>query len=538
VRWCEDKRLVCAVPVAGKGRALGAFGVLGVLLLAWAGCSNGVEPEAAPPEASTARGVGVAAEGAGPDDEPPEPSGPPKRIFAKRFVVNVRTGPDPEKPRIGYLRGGSVLRATSAEPVGHEACRGGWYELTTGGFVCNGRDVIAFEGERLPEVRSAQPDRSARLPYEYGFIRRDGTPMYRRLPDEEQAARYEGGGTPEADRKAGEGPREGRDGGQSHSADTEPDGADPDGAEAPEVEPEGPPTLESLQASDEESDVLMRRLMRGFYVSLDRTFDVGRRRYWRTQQNGFVPFRQLMKVSGSDFRGLPLDGEEWSLPVAFVISGRTPRFAARDDGRLMRDREKPGYHHSFRIVGEREHRGRLYFEGGDGFFYRADDVVRVDPRDRPDDLTDTKWVDVDLGKQTLVAYDGERPVYVTLISSGRVRREDVPELNHATPTGTFRFSSKHLTGAMDGDSAIDGPYSIDDVPYVMYFHLAYATHTAFWHNRFGRPKSHGCINMAPRDAQWVFEWADPPLPEGWHGVYPTEDGPGTAIVIHGETPKG
>jgi lipoprotein-anchoring transpeptidase ErfK/SrfK len=96
--------------------------------------------------------------------------------------------------------------------------------------------------------------------------------------------------------------------------------------------------------------------------------------------------------------------------------------------------------------------------------------------------------------------------------------------------------SKHLTDTMDGDTAVDGPYSVDDVPYVMYFELAYALHSAFWHNGFGIPRSHGCVNLAPLDARRVFEWADPPLPEGWHSAYPTAETPGTWIHVHGETP--
>ena len=63
-------------------------------------------------------------------------------------------------------------------------------------------------------------------------------------------------------------------------------------------------------------------------------------------------------------------------------------------------------------------------------------------------------------------------------------------------------------------------------------------HSAFWHNLFGRPKSHGCINMSPADARWLFNWAGPPLPEGWHGAYPDEDTPGTLVRIRGETPTG
>ncbi len=87
---------------------------------------------------------------------------------------------------------------------------------------------------------------------------------------------------------------------------------------------------------------------------------------------------------------------------------------------------------------------------------------------------------------------------------------------------------------MDADTASDGPYSIEDVPWVMYFEGSYALHGAFWHNAFGAPRSHGCVNMAPPDAKELFGWVEPQLPEGWHGVYSTESVPGTRVVVHGD----
>src|SRR5699024_3031648 len=114
--------------------------------------------------------------------------------------------------------------------------------------------------------------------------------------------------------------------------------------------------------------------------------------------------------------------------------------------------------------------------------------------------------------QTLVAYhSGGEPVFVTLVSTGRVRRPGVEEYDHRTPTGLYRINAKHVTATMDGDSKAGGPYSIQDVPYVMFFYEDYAFHAAIWHDRFGRPKSHGCINMSPADAKWLFEWSAPHL---------------------------
>ena len=160
-------------------------------------------------------------------------------------------------------------------------------------------------------------------------------------------------------------------------------------------------------------------------------------------------------------------------------------------------------------------------------------------RDKPAEVgEDEKWIDVDLSSQSLVAYQGATPVYATLVSTGRVKDPDDPLKDFRTPTGSFRITAKHLSATMDGDHAIDGPYSIEDVPYVMYFQLAFALHSAFWHNSFGRPRSHGCINLAPQDARWLFNWTTPALPVPWHGVYPTDEHPGTRLYIHGETPEG
>ena len=479
-----------------------------------------------------------------------EPPAPPKRIFARRFVVKVREAPDRKARRIGYLRGGAVLRATTAEPVGREGCRRGWYELTTGGFVCAGRDVTPFLGKRLPEVRARQPDRTAPLPYPYAFVRRNRTPMYRRLPTPEEIERYEGGGGRRPTQADGGAPAVGgADGGPpSGSAPTQAGApgkstsgsgseADPGGGVPVPVDA-GPPTLASLQAGEEDS-VLLMWLMRGFYLSLDREFRVGRRRYWRTQYHEFVPSRALLQVEGSSFQGVVLDGERWALPVAFAISNRARRYERREDGRLRPAREPVRYHDVFRVTGRETHRGREYLVGADGYLYRDRYVTVIEARARPEGVgPQDKWFDVDLSRQALVAYEGDRPVYATLVSTGRVRREGDPNRDHRTPTGLFRISSKHLTHNMDGDNAIDGPYSIEDVPYVMYFQLAYALHGAFWHNRFGRPKSHGCVNLAPRDARWLFDWADPQLPDGWHGIYPGETGRSTWVFVHGETPKG
>jgi lipoprotein-anchoring transpeptidase ErfK/SrfK len=134
-----------------------------------------------------------------------------------------------------------------------------------------------------------------------------------------------------------------------------------------------------------------------------------------------------------------------------------------------------------------------------------------------------------------VAFEGTRAVFATLISSGKRNPQD-KEKDFPTPPGTYRIREKHVTTTMDGDVASDGPYSIEDVPWVMYFQGSYALHGAFWHDQFGRMRSHGCVNMAPEDARTVFAWTDPPLPAGWHGVFSKDDQSGTRIVVHEDKP--
>ena len=101
---------------------------------------------------------------------------------------------------------------------------------------------------------------------------------------------------------------------------------------------------------------------------------------------------------------------------------------------------------------------------------------------------------VNLKEQTAVAYEGDRPVYAALVATG------LP----GTPTvqGVFRTWRRLDTGVMAGSG-----YYIEDVTWTCYFYSGYALHTAYWHDGFGRPRSHGCVNLSPYDAWWVYQWS-------------------------------
>jgi lipoprotein-anchoring transpeptidase ErfK/SrfK len=78
-----------------------------------------------------------------------------------------------------------------------------------------------------------------------------------------------------------------------------------------------------------------------------------------------------------------------------------------------------------------------------------------------------------------------------------------------------------------------GPnYYLPDVPYTMYFHGSYALHGTYWHNSFGQPMSHGCVNLPTDDAEKLFQWADPVIPPGQNQVVATAGNSGTLVVVH------
>lgn len=105
-----------------------------------------------------------------------------------------------------------------------------------------------------------------------------------------------------------------------------------------------------------------------------------------------------------------------------------------------------------------------------------------------------RWIEIDLSRQRLIAWDGERPTYAVIVSTGTI--------SHPTITGSFAIQSMHRTSRMRGDG-----YDVPDVPFTMYYSGNYAIHGAYWHNQFGTPVSHGCVNVAVDHAEWLFNWA-------------------------------
>lgn len=150
------------------------------------------------------------------------------------------------------------------------------------------------------------------------------------------------------------------------------------------------------------------------------------------------------------------------------------------------------------------------------------------------DTTANKQIYIDLSSQHLYAFEDNKIIYDFPVSTGKWG---------ATPTGNFTIWVKlRYTRMTGGNKAINTYYDLPNVPYTMFFYnkdvpktRGFGIHGAYWHNNFGHPMSHGCINMREEDVEKIYYWADPPPAE--HITYATTDTPGTNLIIYGETPR-
>jgi len=160
-------------------------------------------------------------------------------------------------------------------------------------------------------------------------------------------------------------------------------------------------------------------------------------------------------------------------------------------------------------------------------------TARVDVDPPPEGVAPgEKWIEINTFEQTLAAYEGERMVFATLVSSGRS--------STWTPNGLTRIWGKlPSTPMVNRDVTSDSPawYYLEDVEWTQYFNGAYALHAAYWHNSFSFTRSHGCVNLSILDAKWLFDWTSPYVPENTKIVYSGDGaGAGTWVWVHMAAP--
>jgi hypothetical protein len=264
---------------------------------------------------------------------------------------------------------------------------------------------------------------------------------------------------------------------------------------------------------DAEDETPTEQLERGWSIAGVGEVVHGGITYVKTRRGRFVPRSQLGAVAAFGFHGETVEKSidfGWILPdranvwPAAKAVGKPSGVRTRLQRIEVRERARVGKEDWLRI--------------DDGAWIRAVDARVPTPSERPAEvLAEERWIDVDTSSQTLVAYEGDRPVFATVVSTGRAATP--------TPKGTFRIwvklRSATMSNADEAESADATPYSIEDVPWVQYFENGVALHAAFWHRKFGNVTSHGCVNLAPLDAQRLFGWTLPRAPRSWDAVFPT-----------------
>lgn len=262
-----------------------------------------------------------------------------------------------------------------------------------------------------------------------------------------------------------------------------------------------------------------RELEGGWAVAVVEQREVDGARWARTSKGLWIALADLVAARPSEFRGEAI--EDGKLDVAWVLADRASVFAGpspKGKGESARVR--------FQLVHLREESGPMVRveEGG---WMVSRDLSRPSLAAPPAEATHPgeRWIDVDTATQTLVAYEGARPVFATLVSTGRL--SDSP-----TPPGVHRVWAKLVTSTMGNiASDADAHYSLEDVPHVQFFDNGVALHGTYWHQDFGHARSHGCVNLTPLDARRLFAFTAPRLAGGWVAAYPIPVDEGTLVRV-------
>lgn len=466
-----------------------------------------------PRERARVGDAGVAPVAEPPSEAEPEPKKPAHVLASIAKETWVFAEPRWRSRRIGYLRAGAIVERRP-RPAGWASCPEGWYRIQPSGYVCVGA-TATLDTEHPVVVASAKRPTLFDLPYTYVISRFPPPPLYARLPTPQQERRVE----PDL---------------ASNRRKLARLAKDPEYVAPPPPAPipswlgqnRLAPALANARRSPDAVVLGAARTRSGF--ALLETFEHEQRRFGLTTELALIPIDRTRVVRPSRFRGLALD-DTVTLPVAFVRSKHAFRYVP--SGAALARGDKLGWREAVPLAsGVRRVGGVRYLEAKDGTWLREDQVTRVDRYQHEPSWVakGRKWIDVSILRQSLVAYEGSKPVYVTLVSTGADGLGD-PKKTHSTIQGAFLVHTKHVTVTMDGDEKND-EFDFRDVPFVQYFTEGFALHGAYWHDDFGTPRSHGCVNLAPLDAAWLFAWTDPPVPEGWHAALSLKKG--TLVYTH------
>ena len=394
-------------------------------------------------------------------DAPSPPKNNPgqSKLFGKAFQYDafVYDKAGDKAGVTGIVRRGGTLRVGGI--VNGSGCKDGtWYKAEPFGYVCTSLGFHVGDNPSSDTYGVPPAKVEARLPYQYARVTTKRAPRYYRMPtvqEEKQARR------------------------------------------AMEKKGPTPEVVASLMEGD-------------YFLALGEkeTREADGTVFYRTLRNRYVREDDVELRNPEMVRGEQLGKGGWELPLAFVYGEDRPLLERRQ-GKLH-NVGVAKKHARFVVTEEFRDGDQAYVAGPNGIVLR-DEVRIVRAVKRPSGIPEnTKWIHVDLSDQTLVAYEDDKPVYATVVSSGKEGYEP--------PTGTFQVQQKYISTTMNATDPIDGFYEVEEVPWTLYYHGGYALHGAYWHTDFGKVRSHGCTNIPPVDARWLYYWSDPDVPPAWHAV--------------------
>ncbi|MBU1238741.1 L,D-transpeptidase [Myxococcota bacterium] len=245
--------------------------------------------------------------------------------------------------------------------------------------------------------------------------------------------------------------------------------------------------------------------------------------YMLNEEGLMVPYDHLDKRPPSSFAGIKLT-EEPPYVIALVTSFRG---ATLWKSPLHSTAGKKAWRSrihlktkALKIIGTRR-----FFRTLAGLWVEESDIRRFLLSSPPPYLTGTseRWMEVNLTEQTLVAYEGRTPRFMTLVSAARK--------GFKTPLGAFRIFFKRSTQTLGFRKGKHWSHLFEDVPWVQFFKGTLALHTSYWHDLFGNPYSMGCIELSPKDSAFLFAWTTPTLPRGFLSISQTDESVGTLLRI-------
>ncbi|MEZ4313216.1 MAG: L,D-transpeptidase, partial [Polyangiaceae bacterium] len=445
---------------------------------------------------------------------------------------------------VGYLGLGGSVQLKGGDPatarVGVGSGRGceAWYAVEPAGFVCAG-DTASVDPKEEITAALIQNSGKAGSPWPFEYGESLGAPRYTKIPTPAEMRKAEWDldkHLEKVSRARGAKSKE-----EVEAIDKAFVGADfsYSGLPAPELPEVSPFVREARRYVAPGSTVAWVR-------ELDVEFPGGeiegltKRTFLLTSDFALVPKDRVRPYPKSQFKGVVL-GDEVKLPLAFFRKTERPKYRRGKGGAMEPTGESWAARAWTMVTGEEvtEGKERYLATREEGVFAKAEDATVIDVATPPSKkITEAAgrgtWLDISILGGWLVAYEKTRPVFATLISPGRggVPFPGLDPVSTAsTPTGNFRVDGKFLWATMVSSSNSDIVHT--EVQYVQNFHGPHALHGAYWHEVFGEPKSGGCVNLSPIDSKWVFEFTEPALPAGWHGMRSTDQaGYATIVSVH------